>query len=127
MVKGTLVNVDIETGAEVLGLLEQANVNISVALWLYPSDRADWFLVMASRQFDQVVLQEAYKMIRIALDKAGFPWERRPETMIKRLNDPLIRDLRRTFGKTKSVQGMRIGGHMVGDQFIEDGYVYRIS
>ena len=41
--------------------------------------------------------------------------------------DPFIRQLRRIFGKTKSVHGMRLGNQMVGDRFVQDAYVYRIS
>jgi hypothetical protein len=41
--------------------------------------------------------------------------------------DPSIRELRRLFGKTKSVEGMRLGGQVFGDRFVEDAYVYRIS
>lgn len=28
---------------------------------------------------------------------------------------------------TVSAKGMRLGGQMIGDRFIEDAYVYRIS
>ena len=37
------------------------------------------------------------------------------------------RALRRTFGKAKTVEGMRLGGHMVGKRWVEDAYVYRVS
>ena len=42
------------------------------------------------------------------------------------MNDPFIRVLRKIFGKTRSVEGMRLGGQMIGDRFIEDAYVYRV-
>jgi hypothetical protein len=41
--------------------------------------------------------------------------------------NPLIRGLRRAFAKTASVEGMRLGGHSIGDVWIEDAYVYRIK
>ena len=41
--------------------------------------------------------------------------------------DPFVRELRRLFGKARSVEGMRLGGQMIGDRFVEDAYVYRIS
>jgi hypothetical protein len=47
--------------------------------------------------------------------------------MIFAMTDPFIKGLRRLFGKAKSAEGMRLGGQMIGDRFIEDGYVYRIS
>jgi hypothetical protein len=50
-----------------------------------------------------------------------------PPVMILAMSDPFIKELRRLFGKSKSVQGMRLGGQLVGGRFIEDAYVYRIS
>jgi hypothetical protein len=47
--------------------------------------------------------------------------------MIFPTKDPFIRELRRIFGKTKSVEGMRLGGQLIGDRFLEDAYVYQIS
>jgi hypothetical protein len=41
--------------------------------------------------------------------------------------DPFIKSLRRMFGKTKSVEGMRLGLQTIGDRFVEDAFVYRIS
>jgi hypothetical protein len=42
------------------------------------------------------------------------------------MTDPFVRQLRRRFGKAKSVEGMRLGGQLFGDRYIEDAYVYRI-
>ena len=41
--------------------------------------------------------------------------------------NPVIRDLRRLFGKTAPVEGMRLGGQTIGDRFVEDAYVYRVK
>ena len=42
------------------------------------------------------------------------------------MSDPMIRELRRMFSKTKSVEGMRLGGQRVGDQFVQEALVYRV-
>lgn len=47
--------------------------------------------------------------------------------MILPMADPFIKELRRLFGKTRSVEGMRLGGQMIADRFVQDAYVYRIS
>jgi len=47
--------------------------------------------------------------------------------MILPMTDAFIRGLRRIFAKAKDVEGMRLGGQMIGDRFLEDAYVYRIS
>jgi hypothetical protein len=40
--------------------------------------------------------------------------------------DPLIRGRRRTFAKTSSVNGMRLGSRPIGDEWVDDAYVYKI-
>jgi hypothetical protein len=50
-----------------------------------------------------------------------------PPILILSMNDSFIRTLRQMFGQTKPVDGMRLGGQMIGDRFPEDAYVYRIS
>ncbi|SPE36536.1 conserved hypothetical protein [Candidatus Sulfopaludibacter sp. SbA3] len=47
--------------------------------------------------------------------------------MILPMADSFVKELRRLFGKTRSVEGMRLGGQLIGDRFVEDAYVYRIS
>ena len=43
------------------------------------------------------------------------------------MSDPFIKELRRIFAKAKSVEGMRLGGQMIGDRFVDDASVYKIS
>ena len=43
-----------------------------------------------------------------------------------KMSDPFVRALRRVFAKTKSVEGMRLGGQQIGDRFVDDALVYRI-
>jgi hypothetical protein len=38
----------------------------------------------------------------------------------------LIRALRKLFGKTANVDGMRLAGQTIGGVWIDDAYVYRI-
>jgi hypothetical protein len=127
MGQGLLVNIDIERGAEVLKALDSANLQVKVALWLFSPDHQDWRMVVASRRLDAVGPGEDYGLINEALDKAGFPLERKPSIMVLRIDDPFIRDLRRLFSKAKSVEGMRLGLQTIGNWFVEDAFVYRIS
>jgi hypothetical protein len=127
MDKAAMVSIDIDRGAEILDALGRAKVKVSVALWMFLSEYEDWRLVLSARQFDTPDVRDAYGLIHDSLAPAGFtPWNT-PPILILRMTDPSIRDLRRLFGKTKSVAGMRLGGQMFGDRFVEDAYVYRIS
>jgi len=127
MEKTALVNIEIERGAELLYILDRAGLQLNVALWVILPEYEDWRLVLTARQFDKIATRAAYKLVHEALDTAGFGVEKTPPIMIMPMSNPFIKALRRTFGKARSVDGMRFGGQMIGDRFIEDAYAYRIS
>ena len=127
MDKAAMVSPDIDRGTELLDTLERAKVKVGVALWAFLSEYEDWRLIISARKFNLPDVRDAYGLLYDSLAPAGFTPRNTPPVMILRMTDPFIRDLRRVFGKTKSVEGMRLGGQMFGDRFVEDAYVYRIS
>src|SRR5712692_8422206 len=127
MDKAVLVNIDIEAGSEILQILDRANLRVAVALWALLPEYGDWRLVLGSRKLDAAGPLDGYGLLHDALNAAGFPLERTPSIMILRMTDPFVRALRRTFGKTKRVEGMRLGGQMIGDRFVEDAFAYRVA
>lgn len=126
MDKAALVGADFTTGRELVQALDKSALSISVALWLHSPEYEDWRFVLASRRFDAAEPSEAYGLVHDALAAAGIPLERTPPLLILKMSDPFVRMLRGIFGKTKSVEGMRLGGQLIGDRFIEDALVYRI-
>jgi hypothetical protein len=127
MVKTTLVNVDLERGLQFVRALEVGNLKIGVALWLYATEYEDWRMFIAARAFDELKPKAAYHCLDDLLIAAGLPPEDTPPIVILPMTDPFIRALRRMFGKAKSVEGMRLGLQTIGDRFVEDAFVYRIS
>jgi hypothetical protein len=127
MGQALLVSIDLDTGTEILRILDEASLKVNVALWALLEEYTDWRLVFASRRFDAVGTLEAHGIVNDALRATGFPIENKPSILILPMTDPTIRSLRRIFGKTKTVAGMRIGGQQFGNRWVEDGYVYRVS
>ena len=127
MDKAELVNVDFAVGAKVLEILDRSGLTISLAMWLYAPEYEDWRFALSSRQLDTVAPAKAYGLVHNALAQAGFPLEQTPPLMILSLSDTFVRKLRRMFGKAKSVEGMRLGGQLIGDRFVQDAIVYRIQ
>jgi len=127
MGEALLVNVDVDRGAEILRILDEAGLKVSVALWAVLGEYGDWRLLVASRRLDAVDQLKAYLLVNEALRASGFPLEHKPSIVILPMTDPTIRALRQTFGKAKSVEGMRLGGQLIGKRWVEDAYVYRIS
>ena len=121
-----LVSYDIENGKEVIEALDRDGKTPNVALWAKLPDYENWRLVIASDRIDQSSSRTGYSEINAALEKAGIPIRREPSIFLRPMDNPLIRDLRRTFASAADTYGMRLGGQMFGDKYLEDAFVYRI-
>ena len=126
MDKVALVNLDVERGWQIVSALDQADFGIRVALWAFTSEYEDWRLVLSSPRFEGGTIKD-HRRVNDALDAAGVPVRSVPPMLLLASSDPFIKSLRRIFGKAHSVEAMRLGGQMIGDRWIEDAYVYRIS
>ncbi len=125
MDQATLVNLDINAGLKVIDTLDAEKLKVSVALWMLSPDYSDWRLVLASSTLDQSHPLKAYEQVANALH--GHFAHMRPPILILPIKDPFIRELRRLFGRTSDVTGMRLGGQTIGNRYISDAYVYRIQ
>lgn len=126
MDKAALVTAEFAVGSKLLEALDNSDLAISVALWVNLPEYEDWRLVLSSRRLDTVNPLGAYRLVREALERAEFPLEHTPPLLILRMTDPFIKALRQIFGKARSVEGMRLGGQMIGDRFVDDALVHRI-
>lgn len=86
----------------------------------------DWRFIVAARSLDAVRMRCCLRIGYRATDAAGISTRRIPDILILEMNDAFIKALRRKYGKIPDVEGMRLGGHDIGQRFLEDGYVYRI-
>jgi hypothetical protein len=124
--KVALVNFDIEVGREVIDALDRDGKNPKVALWAKLPDYEDWRLVIASDQISQSGSLYGYSQINAAMEKAGIPMRKRPKISLRPMDKPFIKALRSVFAKAADTYGMRLGGQVFGDQYLEDAFVYRI-
>jgi len=93
-------------------------------LWLFQSESGEWHLLIATPKVDEVGPRKAYEELtlvtkRLAADPTNL---RRIELISPRL--PLYQALRDVFGKTASVEGVRLGNTQVGGMYINDAYLY---
>ncbi len=127
MAKNVLVGMDVDVGARILQALDDAGLRVTVALWAVLPEYEEWRLVLSSRKFDSMKLGDAYGLLHDALDASGISLQETPAVVILRATDPFIKDLRKTYGKDKVMEGMRLGPQAIGNRFIDDAYAYRIS
>lgn len=127
MAHATLVGLDVDAGRIFLKALDEAGLKIDVALWAVLVDYDDPRLVLAGKQLDQVDPMKAIQAVNSAYRTSGKALLFKPTYVIYRMKEPFIQDLRRTFGKTASVDGVRLSGQFFGGRYLEDAYVYRIK
>jgi hypothetical protein len=125
MVEAPLVVPDVKFGTDVLRVLDAAGFSLSVAMWLKEDD--GWTLVLSTPLYEEAGPKDAYLRLRSALSTEGPISLGELPIRLEGHRSPLIKALRKTFGKTASVEGMRLGGHMIGGTWIDDAYVYRIK
>ncbi len=124
------MSIDLEIGSELLQALDRAGLRVQVALWVNLAEYQDWRLILSTRKIDSLGIREGYRLLYESLASGGFigfTASNTPSIMILPMSDPFIKGLRSIFGKAKNVEGMRLAGQLIGDRFIEDAYVYRIS
>lgn len=127
MDKAALVEVDLKKSERIVSLLEAAGIRVAVAMWVQFPEYEDWRFALASKDLDPLTLGEAYSKVNGALIEAGLSVWEIPTIFVMKTTDPFIRALRKTFGKTESVIGMRLGRQTWGDRFIDDAYAYKIA
>ena len=82
--------------------------------------------MIASDRLDQESQFSGYSEIIEAMDKAGIPIHRQPSIFMRPMKNPMIQALRSVFASAKDTYGMRLGGQIFGDKYLEDAFVYRI-
>ena len=114
-----LVSFDIENGKEVVEALDRDGKTPNVALWAKLPQYENWRLVIASDRLDQSSSRSGYSEINEALKKAEIPIQREPSILLRSMDKPFIKSLREIFSKAADTYGMRLGGQVFGDQYIE--------
>ena len=124
MAESTLVGFDVAAGHKVLNALEQAGIRVVVALWAKTSDYDEPRFFIASPEFHSDSKLRAHGRVSSAV-QPEFTWSA-PNIVILRTSDPFVESLRNMFGHASSVDGMRLGGQLIGNRYVEDAYVYVI-
>lgn len=121
-----LVNLDIELGDKVVKALDEGDLAPNVALWAKLPEFENWRLIIASDHLNQDSPRQGYSQLDAALKRVGIRFPGLPPLALRPMKRPFIQALRDSFASAKDTYGMRLGGQMFGDQYLEDAFVYRI-
>jgi hypothetical protein len=120
----SLVSLDIAEGSQVVAALESHDIALQVALWMITPEYGEGRLVISSEKLPRGI-REGYEKIVSVLRETFV--RALPPIMIMRPDDPFVLELRKRYAKNPDVKGMRVGGGMIGNRYVEDGYVYKIA
>lgn len=127
MAKKVLVDADVQLGDKILAALDAAKFPVSVAIWILTEKNEGWKFVIGTPLYDRLRPLELHRKLIVALRKDDPESRDFDDIQLRGNRDPFISGLRKLFGKTASVKGMRLGGHHIGDEWLDDAIVYRIK
>jgi hypothetical protein len=97
------------------------------AFWLFQSELNEWRLLIATPLFDEIGPKKAYSQLWEITQGMHADTDQVLRIVLISPSFPLYQALRTVFGKTKSVEGARLGNTQVGGMYIDDAYLYEIS
>jgi hypothetical protein len=121
MVKTPLVTPDVAWGEAILAALDTAKFPVTAGLWILQDDEEKWELVIATPLYDKLGQRNAYMRLIDALKPTGNVFLGGLPLRLESSKRPLIRTLRKIFGLTASVEGMRLGLQSIGNVWVRDG------
>ncbi|MBE9141643.1 hypothetical protein [Planktothrix mougeotii] len=129
MATATLVNQEIEEGQRLIDALNDANVSVHSALWLYSSESETWHLMIALPMYDDVGSLKTYEKI-LSVFREVKPDLKIDWTAIVAVspNDELILGLSQEQQHWNiDLSGRRMTNNIVNRMLIEDAYIYQIG
>jgi hypothetical protein len=127
MASTTLVGDLIAQGREVVTHLEQAGIDVDIALWLQDEDSGDWRLVVASPYVDRHGPRPVYERLVEILTTMHVPDLRLGDVRLLGVRDSFVRELKRLVGTNEGLHDIRLDHLAIGGQTFRSARIYRVS
>jgi len=127
MAQAVLVKEDIESGRDLIRLLDDSNFPVTAAAWIYFPDIEEWRLVIGTSRADRQ-LQDAYLDIAVAMDAKG-DLRRRIDLARVKLVPPSDRMLQ-AMGRAVRAPGLNaihFQRSVINGIYIDDALIYRLA
>jgi hypothetical protein len=127
MAEATLVNADIESGKELVALLDREGFPVTGAAWIFFPDVDEWRLVIRTPKAAEKLV-DAYVEIAKAMERAGDLHSRLDLSRVK-LVPPGDRMLA-AIGQIVRADGLntiRFSRNVIDGLYIDDALIYRLA
>lgn len=124
MVTKILVERDIEAGRALLEALDNHQVPVSTALWLYDDGGERYRLTIATTIYDSGPL-DAYGTVRRVLDQLDLEVRPSlPDVNIVSPSDPIVQAIHKIVESDSRTGDFRFNGNTIDGIYVEDAWIY---
>ncbi|MGG0592514.1 hypothetical protein ABEY80_22015 [Priestia megaterium] len=117
-----------ESGKRIVNALSKTNFNFDAALWLYNPESSHWNLIIASEELDhhgpRVIYQHIHETLKQENLNSLIDFS---DISLVSPYDPLIQSLKNFRFETGQESEFRLTQITLGNSYIEDAYIYKIS
>jgi len=117
----------IQTGREIVEKLDNMNLSITSALWLYSAEANQWRLVLVSPLVRQKGPRHLYKFVQSCLLKFSDRLISLSDITVLDDRNNMINILKGAIKTGKTLSSIRFTHNYVNGVLIEDAYIYRIT
>ena len=128
VVKESLSEQMIESGAELTRHLDAENMAVTASLWFYDTDANDWRFLIATADIRSEGIREIYKKVEAVV--TAMPPNNSIELKdisVLDSDDPLISTLRVGVRTGTGISRIRFSRNMINGTYIEDAFIYRLT
>ena len=128
VVKESLSEHMIASGAELTRQLDAKGIAVTGALWFYDSDANDWRFLIATADVRSEGVREAYKKVQAVV--TAMPIDNSiplKDISVVDSDDPVISTLRVGVRTGAGISHIRFSRNMINGTYIEDAYIYRLT
>ena len=126
LVGNSLTSEMIDSGIELIRLLDNNKFGIDAALWLYLPDISQWRLVLAMPKVNSRGPKSAYKKVQSVLNNMPTPKLSLQNIHILDSTDKFIALLKLGIRTGDGISGIRFTSNTINGILIEDAYIYRL-
>lgn len=125
MAKAALVEKDIQAGKDLVKKLDEAEMGVTAAYWIYNSDSEYWKLMVATDYYDNHSNKDTYLKILSVLDKFGqsFPISLMDIHSMSP-SDAFVQKMSKAI-RVDGISDVRFSRNIIDGEYIEDALIYR--
>jgi hypothetical protein len=128
VVKESLSQQMIESGAKLTRQLDAEGMAVTASLWFYDTDANDWRFLIATADIRSEGVREIYKKVQSVV--TAMPSDSSialKDITVLDSDDPLISILRIGVRTGTGISCIRFSRNMINGTYIEDAYIYRLT